>query len=235
METFLIIVVAVLPAALLGFYLWSKDSKREPTRWLLGSVLLGGIICLPVIYLKGVLSSLLFSPAGIPVTLFESVADTLLVEAVLEEIFKFLAFWLVVFRNRYFDEHFDGIIYAAAVALGFAVVENYFYLSNQPSWEFLPVLRSVLSVLGHSAYAVLMGYYYSVYRFVSRTRLNLVFILLLPILTHAVFNTLLLPFWGGLSMFFFFAFCIFIHRTCKKKIAIHLANDIGFMNENYRI
>lgn len=235
MNMFLIIVVAILPAALLGCYLWSIDSKREPTRWLLGSVLLGGIICLPVIYLKGILSSLLFSPAGMPVTLFESVVDTFLVEAVLEEIFKFLAFWLVVFRNRYFDEHFDGIIYAAAVALGFAVVENYFYLNDQPSWEVLPVLRSILSVLGHYAYAVLMGYYYSVWRFVNRTRLNLVFILLLPIVVHAVFNTLLLPFWGGLSMFIFFAFCIFIHRTCKKKIAIHLANDIGFMNENYRI
>lgn len=235
MNIFLIIVVAILPAALLGCYLWSIDSKREPTRWLLGSVLLGGIICLPVIYLKGILSSLLFSPAGMPVTLFESVVDTFLVEAVLEEIFKFLAFWLVVFRNRYFDEHFDGIIYAAAVALGFAVVENYFYLNDQPSWEVLPVLRSILSVLGHYAYAVLMGYYYSVWRFVNRTRLNLVFILLLPIVVHAVFNTLLLPFWGGLSMFIFFAFCIFIHRTCKKKIAIHLANDIGFMNENYRI
>lgn len=235
MNMFLIIVVAVLPAALLGCYLWSIDSKREPTRWLLGSVLLGGIICLPVIYLKGILSSLLFSPAGMPVTLFESVVDTFLVEAVLEEIFKFLAFWLVVFRNRYFDEHFDGIIYAAAVALGFAAVENYFYLNEQPGWEVLPVLRSILSVLGHYAYAVLMGYYYSVWRFVSRTRLNLVFILLLPIVVHAVFNTLLLPFWGGLSMFIFFAFCIFIHRTCKKKIAIHLANDIGFMNEHYRI
>ena len=235
MHTFLIIVVAILPAALLGFYLWSIDSKREPTILLLGSVLLGGIVCLPVIYLKDVLSSLLFSPAGMPVSLSESVVDVVFLEAVLEEVFKFLAFWLVVFRNRYFDEHFDGIIYAAAVALGFAAVENYFYLNDQPKWEFLPVLRSILMVLGHYAYAVLMGYYYSLYRFVNRSRLNLVFILLLPIVVHAVFNTLLLPFWGGLSMFFFFAFCVFIHRTCKKKIAIHLANDIGFMNENYRI
>ena len=234
-ETFLIIVVAVLPALLLGYYLWYIDSKREPAVWLIGSVLLGALVCLPVVYLKGIFSSLLFSPAGVPVSLFESVVDTFCLEAVLEEVFKFVAFFLVVFRNRYFDEHYDGIIYAACVGLGFAAVENVFYLFNQPGWELLPVLRAILSVLGHSAYAVLMGYYYSLYRFVSRTRLNLIFTLLIPILVHAVFNTLLLPFWGGLSMFLFFAFCIFIHRTCKKKIAIHLANDIGFMNENYRI
>ena len=232
---FLIIIVAVLPALLLGYYLWYIDSKREPAVWLIGSVVLGALVCLPVVYLKGILSSVLFSPAGVPVSLFESVVDTFCLDAVLEEVFKFVAFFLVVFRNRYFDEHYDGIIYAACVGLGFAAVEDIFYLFSQPEWEVLPVLRSILSVLGHSAYAVLMGYYYSLYRFVSRTRRNLVFVLLIPILVHAVFNTLLLPFWGGLSMFLFFAFCVFIHRTCRKKIAIHLANDIGFMNENYRI
>ena len=58
---FLIIIVAVLPALLLGYYLWYIDSKREPAVWLIGSVVLGALVSLPVVYLKGILSSVLFS------------------------------------------------------------------------------------------------------------------------------------------------------------------------------
>lgn len=233
--SFLVVIVAILPAILFGGYLYYIDSKREPAVWLLLGVVLGVLICLPVDYIEEELSGLLFPPSGKPDSLFESVVSSLLVSAIPEETLKLLAFLLLVFRNRHFDEHFDGIIYAASVSLGFAAVENVNYLLEQPGWAVLPVVRSCLLVLGHYACAVLMGYYYSLYRYVNSKRLHLYLVLLMPILVHTIFTTLLVPFWGGLSVFLFFLFCYYIHRTCKNKIAFHLANDMGFMNENYRI
>lgn len=46
----------------------------------------------------------------------------------IEEFAKLLPFLLVVMRFRAFDEPLDGIIYASFIALGYAAVENYFYL-----------------------------------------------------------------------------------------------------------
>ena len=235
MENVLVILIAILPAILLGGYLYYIDSKREPVLWLLLGVVLGVLVFLPATYAEEFISTYLFPPSGKPEGLLESVADSLLVVAIPEETLKLLAFILVVFRNRHFDEHFDGIIYAATVGLGFAAVENVYYLLDQPGWAVIPVVRSILQVLGHYACAVLMGFYYSLYRYVNSKRLNLFLVLLMPILVHTVFNTLLVPFWGGLSVFLFFLFCWFIHRTCRNKIAFHLANDMGFMSENYKI
>ena len=71
--------------------------------------------------------------------------------------------WNVVVRkNKYFDERIDGIVYAVAISMGFAAFENVLYLvDNYEEWLSVGLSRAVLSVPGHYAFAVLMGYYYS--------------------------------------------------------------------------
>ena len=46
----------------------------------------------------------------------------------IEELAKLLPFLIVVIRLKAFDEPMDGIIYASFIALGYAAVENYYYL-----------------------------------------------------------------------------------------------------------
>lgn len=46
----------------------------------------------------------------------------------IEELAKLLPFVIVVIRLKAFDEPLDGIIYASFIALGYAAVENYYYL-----------------------------------------------------------------------------------------------------------
>ena len=46
----------------------------------------------------------------------------------IEELAKLLPFVLVVIHMRAFDEPLDGIIYASFIALGYAAVENYYYM-----------------------------------------------------------------------------------------------------------
>jgi RsiW-degrading membrane proteinase PrsW (M82 family) len=55
-------------------------------------------------------------------------AYALLAIGPIEEIGKMLPFLIVVLRLRHFDEPLDGIIYASFIALGYAAVENYYYL-----------------------------------------------------------------------------------------------------------
>jgi RsiW-degrading membrane proteinase PrsW (M82 family) len=79
-----------------------------------------------------------------------------------EEISKFLAVRLFIYRNREFDEPLDGIIYASAAALGFASLENVFYVVDWTHglgirWGMLGV-RSFLALPGHVIFAATWGY-----------------------------------------------------------------------------
>ncbi len=78
-----------------------------------------------------------------------------------EEISKFLAVRLFIYKNREFNEPLDGIIYAAAAALGFASLENVLYVidwhTGHVQWGALGV-RSLLALPGHVIFAVTWGY-----------------------------------------------------------------------------
>jgi len=60
--------------------------------------------------------------------LFSNETTQLVVWATIEEIIKFGVFYLIAFHNPYNDEAIDPAIYMIAVALGFAAIENIFYV-----------------------------------------------------------------------------------------------------------
>jgi protease PrsW len=74
----------------------------------------------------------------------------------LEELVKFLPFWLVGMRLHAFDEPIDGIIYASFVALGFATAEDIYYLGLMDGWA--AVGRAVAAPIVHCMFASIWGY-----------------------------------------------------------------------------
>ena len=158
---------AILPPLLLWIYIWRHDAQPEPTGQLLKAVLFGVGIIIPVALLENVIEFFLLGEGA--TTLLGTTIDAFFVAALPEESFKLLALWLVLRRNRYFDEHYDGIVYAVCIGLGFAAVENIFYVFADDNWAGVAILRALLAVPGHYAFAVMMGYYYSLYHFVDRS------------------------------------------------------------------
>ncbi|MGK5091599.1 PrsW family glutamic-type intramembrane protease [Deltaproteobacteria bacterium TL4] len=73
-----------------------------------------------------------------------------------EEFAKLLALLFITFPSKYLQEPFDGILYAAVVALGFASIENLLYLDQYGS--FVIVFRSVITLPAHTFMSVPMGY-----------------------------------------------------------------------------
>ncbi len=221
---------ALLPALLLLLYIWKKDPQPEPTSKLLKAFLAGVLICVPVSIVEMAIQSLLFGEGGEGTTLIGSTAEAFLVAAIPEEAFKLLALWLLVRKNPYFDEHFDGIVYAVFVGLGFAAIENIFYVVGEEEWLTVAISRALLAVPGHYAFAVLMGYYYSLYHFVDRSRRNAVNILLMPVLAHGIYDALLMsgqvhPYFGIIGFFVVIWFCIKLHKYAKKKIMAQIYRD----------
>jgi RsiW-degrading membrane proteinase PrsW (M82 family) len=75
---------------------------------------------------------------------------------IIEETFKYLPFVLVVLRFKAFDERIDGIVYAAALAVGFAGFENLGYLPLMKGVAFLG--RAFATPLTHTVFASIWGY-----------------------------------------------------------------------------
>ena len=222
---------AILPAFLLGLYIWKKDPKPEPTKQLIKAAAWGIAICLPVAFVELIIQKGLFFPTGgAPITLFGTTIEAFFVAALPEEAAKLFALWLVLRKNPYFDEHFDGIVYAVYVGLGFAVFENIFYVLGSEDWMTTAIMRALLAVPGHYAFAILMGYYYSVYHFVDHSKKKAAAILLVPFLAHGVYDALAMsssvnPIVGGVCFMVLIYFCIKMQRVAQRKVQDLITKD----------
>lgn len=72
-----------------------------------------------------------------------------------EELAKFGVVYILVRKNKAFNEQVDGIIYAAAAALGFATFENIFFITDVG--ESIILLRGPVSALAHILFAATWG------------------------------------------------------------------------------
>ena len=212
------------------------DPQKEPGKQLMRAVWYGVGICLPVALFEQVVHTILFGPEGQPTTLFDTTATAFLVAAIPEESFKLLALWLVLRHNPYFDEHFDGIVYAVCVGLGFAAMENIGYIvGSGDQWASVAIARSLLAVPGHYAFDVLMGYYYSMYHFVDRSPQIAACVLLVPVLAHGVYDAIALggmvnPYVGSICTFVLIYFCVKMHKFAKEKIIAQIERDRNSFN-----
>jgi RsiW-degrading membrane proteinase PrsW (M82 family) len=230
MNMIIILSAALLPAILLWLYIWKKDTQKEPTSWLIKAVLWGVAIIIPVAILESGIETILFGVEGKPTTLFGTTTMAFGVAALPEETFKLLALWMVLRRNPYFDEHFDGIVYAVCVGLGFAAFENIMYVFGEEDWFSTAIVRALLAVPGHYAFAILMGYYYSVYHFVDHSPKVAACVLLVPILAHGAYDAIAMSgminqYIGGLSFFVLIYFCVKMHKVAKTKVLALIEKD----------
>ena len=73
----------------------------------------------------------------------------------IEEGSKFFFLYRFTWKDKAFNYRFDGIVYAVFVSLGFAALENVFYVFNYGTGVALQ--RALLTIPGHMSFAVYMG------------------------------------------------------------------------------
>lgn len=231
MDLFLLLFVALAPAIFLFIYIRKKDEKRpEPIGQLLKAF---GAGVLSVVL--GITLSLILRAFGLYSDSYDSVMGAMQLSlfgaALPEEVAKFFMFWLVVRKNRFFDERMDGIVYASCVALGFAALENIMYLINYyDTWVQVGFNRAILSVPGHFFYGILMGYYYSLVKYKNPSLFNISMVLVAPILAHTLYDFLLMTIklssaYALFVFVVFFIFFIFMRKRALSKIDEHLEED----------
>lgn len=155
MNIFILLAIALAPGVAIALYVyWRDEHEREPVGLLMKS------------FFYGVLATFLTLAISIPITTVVSIDEqnltsqavhAFLIVALVEEFSKFVFVRGILYRNKNFNEPFDGIVYSVMVGMGFATFENILYVSDGGLG--VAILRMFTAVPAHAAFAVLMGYY----------------------------------------------------------------------------
>lgn len=225
-----LVLAALAPVLLLLIYIYRKDSRQpEPLGWLLRAFLYGlGSVCVSLM----ITSSLQLTGFSLfgndnPQSIGEAFGHAFVWAAIPEESAKLLMLWLLLRKNPYFDEYLDGIVYATCVGLGFAALENVMYVYNglaDGSWVATSISRALFAVPGHFLFAVLMGYYYSLYYYgLRRTALTKVLVWLAPVLAHGIYDGILFSMptseiFAAVGMMLFLVFFVRLRKLGTRHI-----------------
>jgi len=222
----LTVLVAAVPSLVLLAYFYLRDRyDREPVSCLLIAYLLGMYSMLAAqsmgAALAGGVSEEWLHLGGEPAYLFEA----FVLSGLVEEIAKWVMVMAAVYHWREFDEPLDGLMYGVTIALGFATLENFFYLSSHGvgiAWQ-----RAVFAVPAHALFGGTMGYYAGRGKFAAKGGRQVagvwrdrILCLTLPVLFHGAYNFALLH---GLNWFIWVAitalslgFWVFVLRRVRR-------------------
>ncbi len=173
-------VLAVAPAVFMMWQFHHADKYKAESSWLLiGTFVLGGLFTIVCVFVEpkppahaSIAGWFFFFLVGV---------------ALFEELSKFIAVRVLAYRSKLFDETMDGVIFGIAAGLGFAAVENVFYVLQYGGS--VALFRAFVSVPGHAFYGAIMGYYLARAKFDKKPWLG-VLGLAIAMLLHAIFDTI---------------------------------------------
>jgi protease PrsW len=184
MDSLIIAAVAFAPGLFWLWYFFRKDKLHPEPVYLIRKCFLWGMAAI-------IPASFLELSFGFVSSFWQFV----FVAPIIEELIKF---WIVrgaVYERVEFDEPVDGIVYAAAAALGFATAENVLYLfqayrTSAGTVATLAIIRAFLSVPGHALWSAMWGYALGFAKFSDPKRGRDLVIkgLLLAMFFHGLFN-----------------------------------------------
>jgi RsiW-degrading membrane proteinase PrsW (M82 family) len=181
----LILAIALGPALPIGIVM-ASIGRRTLSPGLLGTAFAGGIIAAMLCLLGGVIVHMLPMPqAG----LGKALGEAFLGAAIPEETAKFAVLAGFVLLHHDANRARDAILAGGWVGLGFALLENFYYVTASQEWLVTGAVRASLSVPGHVSWGLIMGW------FLARRARGQGFdlgALGVPILLHGAFDAVLM-------------------------------------------
>lgn len=151
----------VIPALVAMWFVDRLDRKRpEPPRLRRMAAFLGMVSVIPALIIGILLSRNVGSQLGSAITYQGASFNSFIIAAAVEEACKIGVILWILYGHPELDERMDGIVYACRAGLGFALVENVFYLMSEvtlagqlTTW----ILRALLAVPGHAMWTGMIG------------------------------------------------------------------------------
>ena len=224
----MLLLLALFPPLFIIYKIYKLDKyEKEPLKEIIITFILGCFTVIPVLIVSPLINSLLDIPYSV-IDFFGSgliVGDelktflyTFIGIALVEEYFKFLVLTKYSFKRECFNEPMDGIVYGVIASMGFALVENIFYVyGNTEQSYFVAIGRMFSAIPAHALMGVIMGYYIGKAKFdIENRRILMLKGLFGAILLHGAYDYFLFSDLG-IGIFALFSL-IFSYKIAKKAI-----------------
>jgi len=230
----LLTLAAVIPAIYLIRYVYLKDHLEKESPKLIRGLILMGVLSTFAASLTESAGSFILGFNAEQGSTGSVITDFLMyffVVGLSEEGFKYLLLKKKTWNNPEFNCLFDGVVYATAVSLGFALWENVLYV-----WQLgfmAALIRAVTAVPGHACFGVFMGAYYGAAKRLelwgnpAESKKYRQRALLIPVLLHGLYDFIATgESWVATIMFV--VFIIFLFKTAIGMVKRISANDAYF-------
>jgi RsiW-degrading membrane proteinase PrsW (M82 family) len=182
-----LLLATILPSVFIVIFFVVSDKFREPNWEIIKIFIFGLLITIPAFFANFFLISF-FSQNTLA---SQHLISSFLTAAPVEEGLKFLVLFLVVYKMKNFNEPLDGMVYGLCVSLGFATLENVYYVYLSEFKEITPmtlaIARAFTAVPAHGVFGAMMGYFFMKYSYINKKD-NLFFCFFIPFLLHGFYN-----------------------------------------------
>jgi len=226
---------AILPVALIFYYVYKRDKFPEPPRIVLITFLLGIGTTFP-------LGILIIAAEGFAETLNLGIEGSnffmsFIRAAFLEETMKFFVIIFYCLHLDVFDEPMDALVYGVAASLGFAAIENWQYVigsskDGMQAAKDVALIRSFTAIPLHALAGVFMGFFLMDAIFQKHNRKFFLFLsLFFPVCLHGLYDLILFSknisdFYIIILLVIFLVRAIFIFKKERKSQDIDKAKKV---------
>jgi RsiW-degrading membrane proteinase PrsW (M82 family) len=226
----ILLAAALLPPFYLFYKIYTKDRIEPESSGLIVRLFLAGAlttIAASVLELAGtfILDRLGLNPYG---TLYLLI-DNFIVIACAEEGVKRFALKKLTWKNPEFNFLFDGVVYGAAVSLGFAAAENIMYVTGFGGLG-TAFIRAFTAIPLHCITGIYMGHFYGMAKYAENSRnpaamkVYMKQSLLLPVLLHGLYD-FLASMESDFATLAFYAVVIVIEVVALRQLNTYAVQD----------
>jgi hypothetical protein len=152
---------------------------------------------------------------GINDYVISTTVGSFLIIGPVEEFAKLVGLMIVYsLLKKQFNELTDGIIYMSCVALGFSIIENFFYANTGENSQYLLVYRAFISTPAHISFSCLIGYAWYRYKKENKPFRIVIIALLIGSALHGIFDAL------AFSTYLRFLLLIYLYVIIRQSLKI---------------
>src|SRR5699024_12608467 len=115
---FTILSVGIAPTVALMSFFYLKDRITEPIPLIIRTFIFGALLVFPIMFIQYA-----FSVEGIGTTFTQA----FLISSRREEFFKWFICMYAIYHHTEFEAHYDGIVCAVLISLGFVTAQPFLY------------------------------------------------------------------------------------------------------------
>ena len=164
-----LLLATILPSILIILFFVNSDKFKEPKGEIIKVFIFGILITIPAYILNTFLRDFWYNNTAVS----ESLISSSLTAAPVEEGLKLSILYYFVYKMKDFNEPLDGIVYGVTASLGFATLENIYYVYLLADYfettsMALAIARSFSAVPAHAVFGIFMGYFFMKYAFIKK-------------------------------------------------------------------